>query len=153
MAKFAQMGESEFGGQGVVEDQVADSRSPGMTGDGYDRQRAQEVGPGIQQQESVHCALDHPAGVFADQLGVPVVAGGEVEIMGFDQRRLDAVHDYGEIAFAEVGSEHGDRHTAALAQGAGKVVWPVIEFPGGLEDPLPGLGGDRPRRGRVIEHQ
>ena len=153
MAQFAQMREREFGGHGVVEDQIADARGAGMARDGDYRQRAEEIGLGVQQQKSVDRALDHAARVFADQLGVPVMAGGKVKIMGFDQRRLHAVHDHGEIAFAEVGGEHGNRHASALAQGAGKVVWPVIEFPGGLKDPLAGLGGNRPGGRRVVEHQ
>jgi hypothetical protein len=37
---------------------------------------------GVQQQKTVHGALHQHARVLLDQLALPVVAGGEVEVMG-----------------------------------------------------------------------
>ncbi len=82
-----QMRQREFGGHGVVEDEVAHAGGPGMGRDRYYRQRAEEVGMGVQQQKAVYRPLDHAARVFPDQAGVPVMAGGEVKIMSFDKGR------------------------------------------------------------------
>ena len=81
----------------------------------------------IEQQKSVHGALHQHARILLDQLLFPVVAGGEVEIVGRSELLDDAAHDAGEVALAEVGSEHADAHGLALAQGAGEVIGAVVE--------------------------
>src|SRR5271170_2499585 len=81
------------------------------------------------------------------------MAGGEIEVVRLDQGGLDSLHHQGEVAFTQVRRQHGNGHASTLAQRAGKVIWPVVELPGPLEDPLPGLGGNRPGRRGVVEDQ
>ena len=72
------------------------------------------VGGRIEQQEAVNSALDEHARILLDQIRVPVMASGEVKVMGACQLLHDAAHYASEVAFAQVGREDADGHGTAL---------------------------------------
>ena len=79
--------------------------------DGDHRHRHREfVCRRIQQQESVHRALHQHARILLDQLFLPVVTGGEVEVMRRGQLFYHAAHHAGKVAFAQVRSQHAHAH-------------------------------------------
>ena len=138
----------------MIEDDVGYVFSRAVGGDGDDRNRDLDVvGGGVQQQKAIDGALDQHARILLNELALPVVAGGEVEVVGAGQLLDDAAHHAGKVALAQVGRQHAHAHGAALAQGAGEVVGPVVEPLGCFGDPVAGFLGDGLGGGRVIEDQ
>ena len=143
MAKRMQMVERLFHRQVMVENDVGDVFGRAVSGDGDHRHRHLNlVGGRVEQQKAIHGALHQHARVLFNQFALPVVAGGEVEVVRCGQLLHHAAHDAGKVALAQVGRQHAYAHGLALPQRAGKVVGPVVEALGGLDDPVAGLLGN-----------
>ena len=154
MAERVEVGESLLDGEVMVEDDVGYVFDHAVGRDGDDGNGdCNVVGRGVEEQKAIDGALDQHARVFFDEVALPVVAGGEVEVMGGGELLDDAAHDAGKVTFAEVGGEDADAHGAALAQGTGEVVGAVIEPGGCFNDPIAGLLGDGLGGRGVIQDQ
>ena len=155
MTKLVEMHQCDFNRFVMVEDDVGHVLDRTVRRDGNHGNRDFDlVGRRVQQQEAIHRALDEHARILLDQFALPIVAGGEVEIVCAGKFLDDAAHDPGEVAFAQVRRENADGHRAALAQGAGEVIRTVIESCGRLHDTRLRVSWRyRLGRWRVIENQ
>ena len=117
------------------------------------RHRHVDLCGSVQEQKPVYRALDQHARVLFQQIGAPVVAGGEIEVLGKRQLFDHTAHDAGKVAFAEIGSQHANAEAAALAQRTRKVVRAVIEFYGGVQHALARFLRNRFGGRRIIQNQ
>ena len=97
---------------------------------------------GVDEEKAVDGAIHEELGVLVDEVGAAEMADGEVEVAGLEEVLFDAEHEAGEVAFAEFGDDDPDGVGEACAEHAGVEVGAVLEFFGGGEDALTGLGRD-----------
>ena len=86
MAELVKVDQGLLDGAVVIENDVGDvlDRAVGGDGDHWDG-HGDVVGRSVQEQEAVDGALHEHARILLDEFALPVVAGGEVEVVGAGQ--------------------------------------------------------------------
>ena len=154
MAQSVEMCERLFDCEMMIEDDVGDVFNGAVSGDGdHGNWDVDVIRGGVENQKAIDGAFHQHARVLLDELALPVMAGGEVEVVGRREFLNYATHHAREVAFAQIGGEDADAHGAALTQRAGKVVGAVVEALGGFDDALAGFFGDGLGRGRTVENE
>ena len=99
MAEIVEVDQGQLDCKMVIEHDVGDVFDGAVGGDGHHWQwNVKVVRRGIEQQKAVNGALDEHAWILLEELVVPVVAGGEVEVVGCGQLLHNATHHAGEVA-------------------------------------------------------
>jgi hypothetical protein len=134
--------ERQQSGPVVVQHDVGVALDLLVSGDGDDGRAHLLVQRGIDEQEAVHGALGEQAGVLVDEVLLALVADDIMKVAGLEEVLFNAVHQHGEVAFAELRHDHADRKGLAGAQGTGDGIGAVVQPLGGFEDALACGGGD-----------
>jgi hypothetical protein len=153
MAEFIKMTEGKFGGFVVVESDIGVGGAFAIGRYGDDGSGAFDDGGSVKKEEAIDGALLEHDGVALNEVVVPMVTGGEVEVVSLEELLFNAGHDLGEVAFTEVGRDDADGHAAAGAQGAGEEVGSVTEAVGGFADAIAGALRNGAASGRIIENK
>ena len=153
VAEVVEVLEGEQRGEIVVEDDVGVALDAGVAGDGDDGGIDLLIERGVDEEVAVDRALGEQARVLVEEVGFALVADDEVQVSGLHEVLFDAVHEHGEVAFAELGDHDADGEGLSGAERAGDLVGPVVEPPGGFEDALPGGGGDGRGAGGVVHDE
>ena len=91
-------------------------------------------------------------GVELDRLvGLAVGAAQHDVVAALAGPHRDGLHGVGEERIGDLPDDDPEQHRLGPAESAGQRVRPVPQPVGGLEHPLPGVGGDRHRRDGVVQ--
>jgi hypothetical protein len=151
MTELVEVAKGSAGGAVVVEHDVGDARDFDMRGDADDGKRNSFGKFCIDEEEAVDGTTDEEVGVLLEEIGAAEVTDSEVEVAGLEEVLLDAKHESGEVAFAELGDDYADGVGKAGPEHACMQVGAVVEFLCGVEDALLGLRGDGFGDGRVVK--
>ena len=151
VAEVVEMTQGHLGGAVVIERDVGEAGGFAVGGDADDGDGDLGAELGVDEQEAVDGAVHEEFGILLDEVGPAEMADGEVEEAFLEEVLLDAEHDAGEVAFAELGNDDADGIGEAGAQHARVEVGTVLKLFGGGEDALLGGGRDGLGDGGVIE--
>ena len=116
MTEIVEVLERQQGGPVVVQHDVGVALDLLVSGDGDDGGAHLFVQRGIHEQKAVHGALGEQAWVLVDEVLLALVADDKMKVAGLEKVLFNAVHQHGEVAFAELRHDHADRKGLAGAQ-------------------------------------
>jgi len=135
----------------MIEEDVGDAGNldVGRDSDGGDGDLLAKVG--VDEEEAVDGAIEEELRVLLDEIGAAEVADGEVEVAGLEEVLLDAEHEAGKVAFAELRNYDSYGVGEPGAEHARVDVGAVLKLLGGVDDALTGFGRDGLGDRRVVE--
>ena len=154
MPELIKVAEGQLSGALLVEYDVRGAFDLVMAGDNDRRQNAGSFFESrIDEDEALDGAIHEESRVFFDEVGLPAVAGGEVEVAFFNEMLFNAAENLHGVTVAELRNEHADGEGLALAEGSRIEAWPVIELSGSLGDAISGFLRNGADSRSIIEHQ
>jgi hypothetical protein len=116
MSEFRKMLERKYGGAGMVEHDVRNSRNIAVAGDRYERDLRSSSKRSIHGDQTFHRPLLQQVRIFFNQLFPVPVAHHKIEIAFLQQMIFNSRHHQGGISFANLRYHHANRVTPLLPQ-------------------------------------
>jgi len=153
MAEVGEMLKGNFGGADVVENDVGYAADFIMSRYGDDGDGERKRPGSVDGDEAVDGALDEEARIFVDEISAMAVADDEIKVSFLQEKILDAAHDRGGIAVADLRDNDADGEAVPGTQGAGEEIGAILKFAGGDEDAILRLLRNGIGDGRAIDDQ
>ena len=141
VAEVVEMEQGHAGRDIVIDHDIGDAAIPSVRGNADDGNGNVERELRVDKEKAIDAAAQEKLLILVLEVGLAEMADSEVEEAVLKKVLLDAEHDSGEIAFAELGRDDADGVGEARAQHACVEVGAIAEFFCGGVYALLGGGG------------